>query len=257
MKTHYGSGAELSKWGIYPKAQGNRLANGSFELYAAANETEKLMKLRIALALLCLCPTHAFAGQTVPADPVAENLFPPDLVMEHQAEINLSEDQRNSLVAEIQKAHGNLADLQKRLQKEVEAMGALLKKDKVDEQAALAQLDRVLNEEREIKRAHLALVLGIKNKLSIEQELQLREIKSKIAAGQLPSPEAVQQVLESKLKKVQEGVQGWQNDGRDPSKIAEIMQQFEPLMKAGKHKEAEAVLDQALKLLREPSKDNK
>jgi Spy/CpxP family protein refolding chaperone len=213
------------------------------------------MKLSPALSILCLCLSHAFAGQAPPADPVAENLFPPELVMQHQSEIKLTEDQRNALMLDIQKAQGRIVDLQQQLQKEMEALGALLKKDEVDEQGALAQLDRVLNEEREIKRAHLALVLGIKNRLTTEQEVKLREIKSKIAAGQLPSPETVQRVLEGKLKNVQEGVQGWQNEGRDPSKVAEVMQEFEPLMKAGRHKDAEAVLDRALKLLREPDKD--
>ena len=215
------------------------------------------MKLSAALSLLCWCLSHAFAGQAPPADPVAENLFPPELVMQHQSEIKLTEDQRNAMMAEIQKAQGRLVDLQQRLQKEMEALSALLKKDDVDEQGALAQLDRVLNAEREIKRADLALVLEIKNKLTTEQEVKLREIKSKIAAGQLPSPEAVQRVLEGKLKNVQEGVQGWQNAGRDPSKVAEIMQEFEPLMRAGKHKEAEAVLDRALKVLRQKERETK
>src|SRR5436309_1629166 len=215
------------------------------------------MKLSAALSLLCWCLSHAFAGQALPADPVAENLFPPELVMQHQSEIKLTEDQRNAMMAEIQKAQGRLVDLQQRLQKEMEALSALLKQDDVDEQGALAQLDRVLNAEREIKRAHLALVLEIKNKLTTEQEVKLREIKSKIAAGQLPSPEAVQRVLEGKLKNVQDGVQGWQNEGRDPSKVAEIMQEFEPLMMAGKHKEAEAVLDRALKVLRQADRDTK
>src|SRR5256885_12696650 len=154
------------------------------------------MKLSATLSLLCLCLSHAFAGQAPPSDPVAENLFPPELVMQHQSEIKLTEDQRNALMAEIQKTQGRLVELQQRLQKEMEALGALLKKDDVDEQGALAQLDRVLNEERQIKRAHLVLVLGIKNKLTTEQEVKLREIKGKIAAGQLPSPEAVQRVLE-------------------------------------------------------------
>src|SRR5437764_10133257 len=157
------------------------------------------MKLSSALSLLCLCLSHAFA------DPVVENLFPPELVMQHQSEIKLTEDQRNALMDEIQKTQGRLVELQQRLQKEMEALGALLKKDDVDEQGALAQLDRVLNEERQIKRAHLGLVLEIKNKLTTEQEVKLREIKSKIAAGQLPSPGAVQRVLEGKLKNVQEG----------------------------------------------------
>ena len=215
------------------------------------------MKLSGVLCLLCLCLSHTFAGQAPPTDPVVENLFPPELVMQHQSEIKLTEDQRDALMAEIQKAQSRLADLQGRLQKEVDALGVLLKKDAVDEQGALAQLDKVLNEEREIKRAHLALVLGIKNKLTTEQEVKLREIKTKIAAGQLPSAEAVQRVLERKLKNVQEGVQGWQNEGRDPSKVAEIMQEFEPLMKAARLKDAEAVLDRVLKLLREPDKDKK
>src|SRR6266487_6100624 len=117
------------------------------------------MKLGAALSLLCLCLSHAVAEQAPPADPVAENLFPPELVMQHQSEIKLTEDQRNALMAEIQKAQGRLVDLHQRLQKEMEALGALLKKDEVDEQSALVQLDRVLNEEREIKRAQLALVL--------------------------------------------------------------------------------------------------
>ena len=126
-----------------------------------------------------------------------------------------------------------------------------------EEQAALAQFDKVLNQEREVKRAHLALVLGIRSKLTREQQAKLREIKSKIAAGQIRSPEEVQRVLEGKLQKVQEGVQRWQNDGRDPSKVAETMQEFEPLMKQGKHKDAEALLDRALKLLNESEKDKK
>src|SRR6266536_3848249 len=137
------------------------------------------MKLGVALSLLCLCLSHAFAGQPPPADAVAENLFPPELVMQHQSQIKLTENQRNALMAAIQKAQGHLVELQQRLQKEMEALGALLKKDDVDEQGALAQFDRVLNEEREIKRARLALVLQIKNKLTTEQEVKLREINSK------------------------------------------------------------------------------
>ena len=41
------------------------------------------------------------------------------------------------------------------------------------------------------------------------------------------------------------------------SPVAELMQELEPLMKQAKHKEAEALLDRALKLLNEPEKDKK
>jgi len=216
------------------------------------------MKLKIAaLAVLLTFTCPVLWAQLPPGDPLAENLFPPELVMQHQSDIGLTEEQRNGLIAEVQKAQERFSDLQQRLQKEVEAFGALLKREQVEEQAALAQFDKVLNQEREVKRAHLALVLGIKSKLTREQQAKLRDIKIKIAAGRLRSTEEVQRVLQGKLQNVQEGVQRWQNDGRDPSTIGEAMQEFEPLMKQGKHKDAEALLDRVLKLLHESEKDKK
>jgi Spy/CpxP family protein refolding chaperone len=215
----------------------------------------KLKTAALGILLSFACP--ALWAQLPPADPLAENLFPPELVMQHQSDIGLTEEQRNALIAEVQKAQERFNDLQQRLQKEVDALGVLLKKEQVEEQAALAQFDKVLNQERELKRAHLALVLGIRSKLTREQQTKLRDIKSKIAAGQIRSPEEVQRVLQGKLQKVQEGVHRWQNDGRDPYTVAETMQEFEPLMKQGNHKEADALLDRALKLLNEPEKDKK
>jgi Spy/CpxP family protein refolding chaperone len=216
------------------------------------------MKLKTAaLGILFSFTCPALWAQSPPADPLAENLFPPELVLQHQLDIGLTEEQRNALIAEVQKAQERFNDLQQRLQKEMEALGALLKREQVEEQAALVQFDKVLNQEREVKRAHLALVLGIKSKLTREQQAKLRDIKSKIAAGQLRSPEEVQRLLQAKVQKIQDGVQRWQNDGRDPTAVAEIMQELEPLMKQGKHKDADALLDRALKLLNESEKDKK
>ena len=216
------------------------------------------MKLKtVALGILLSFTCPVLRAQSPPADPLAENLFPPELVLQHQSDIGLTEEQRNALIAEVQKAQERFSDLQQRLQKEVEALGTLLKREQVEEQAALAQFDKVLSQEREVKRAHLAFVLGIRSKLTREQQAKLREIKSKIAAGQIRSPEEVQRVLQGKMQKVQENVQRWQNEGRDPSAVAEIMQELEPLMKQGKLKDAEALLDRALKLLNESEKDKK
>ena len=216
------------------------------------------MKLKIAaLSILLAFGCPSLRAQSPPADPLSENLFPPELVLQHQSEIGLSEQQRNALIADVQNAQERLSKLQERLQKEVESLGALLKKEQVEEQAALAQLDKVLTQEREVKRAHLALALGIRSKLTREQQVKLREVKSKIATGQIRSLEEVQRVLQGKLQKIQDTVQRWQNDGRDPSAVAEIMQEFEPLMKQGKHKDAETVLDRALKLLNESEKETK
>jgi len=214
------------------------------------------MKMKTAVpSILLLFVGPVLLGQSPPTDPLAESLFPPELVLQHQAEIGLTDEQRTALMSQVQKAQDRFNDLQQRLQKEMEALGGLVKNERLEEQSVLTQFDKVLDRERELKRAHLSLMLGIKNKLTAEQQAKLREIKGKIAAGQIRSPEEVQRVLQGKMQKVQEGVQRWQNEGRDPREVGEIMQEFEPLMKEGKHKEAEAVLDRALKLLRESEKD--
>jgi len=207
------------------------------------------------VSLLLFCATRAFCAE--PGDPLAENLFPPELILQHQSEIGLTDDQREGLMSDLQKAQERFTELQGRLQSEVEALASLLKKDSVEEQAALSQFDKVFNQEREIKRGHLGLLFRIKNRLTKEQVAKLREIKTKIASGQLPSPEERQRGLQKKMQEIQRGAESWQAEGRDPSPIAEIMQEFDPLMKAGKHKEAEAVLDRALKLLRAADKEEK
>src|SRR5262245_24106601 len=77
-------------------------------------------------------------------DPLAESLFPPELILEHSDAIGLTEEQRTSLMGELQKAEDRFGDLHQKLQKEIEAAAALLKKDQVDETAALDQLEKIL-----------------------------------------------------------------------------------------------------------------
>ena len=135
--------------------------------------------IRTLITFLLVFGTSLFAQQQ-PPDPLGENFFPPELLMQNQKAIGLSEEQRNFLKAEIQKAQTRFTDLQWQLQNEIETMTSLAKQERVDEQQILSQLDKVLNVEREIKKIQMALVVHLKNKLTLEQLTQLREIKNKI-----------------------------------------------------------------------------
>jgi Spy/CpxP family protein refolding chaperone len=145
------------------------------------------------LSIYTTCALLLFAAGAAPAqqppqppqpDPVGENLFPPELVMQYQQAIGLSEEQRDLIKAEIQKAQARFTDLQWQLQGEVETMASLLRAPRADEQQTLAQLDKILGLERELKRAQFALVVRIKNSLSPEQQARLRELKNR----QRPQP---------------------------------------------------------------------
>ena len=66
-----------------------------------------------------------------------------------------------------------MVDLQWRMQDQSQRLATLLEKPSVDPVAALAQVDEVLGVEREVKRAHMTLLIQIKNTLSAEQQARL------------------------------------------------------------------------------------
>jgi Spy/CpxP family protein refolding chaperone len=110
-------------------------------------------------------------------DPIAQNLFPPELVMKYRQEINLDEGQSKAIKEAIQKAQAKFLDLQWDAQSETEKLVQLLKARPIDENAVLAQVDQVLNREREIKRAQISLLVRIKNQLNEAQQNKLMELR--------------------------------------------------------------------------------
>jgi Spy/CpxP family protein refolding chaperone len=115
-------------------------------------------------------------GQGGPGD-FGRNFFPPELVMQHQAEIGLQDSQRAELTSAIQQAQSKFTDLQWKLSAEGEKMGRLLQGTQVDEAQVLDQVDRILGVEREIKRAQVSLMVHIKNMLTPAQQAKLAEIR--------------------------------------------------------------------------------
>ena len=119
------------------------------------------------------------AAQQPPGpDPMAENLFPPELVMAHQKAIDLSDAQRASIRAELLKAQTRFTELQWQLQDAMEGLVSLLKQPSADESEVMSQLDKVLTSEREIKRTQISLLVRIKNKLTPEQQAHLQKLRA-------------------------------------------------------------------------------
>jgi len=112
-----------------------------------------------------------------PVDPLGENLFPPELVMQHQQALELTEEQRNLIRGEIQNAQARFTEVQWQLQNEMETMASLVKQGRIDEQRTLTQLDKIVGLEREIKRTQLALLIRVKNSLTPEQQTKLQTLR--------------------------------------------------------------------------------
>jgi len=67
------------------------------------------------------------------------------------------------------------------MQEQSQRLASLLEKPAVDQAAALAQVDEVLGVEREVKRAHISLLINIKNTLSAEQQAKLAVARGSVA----------------------------------------------------------------------------
>lgn len=144
------------------------------------------MKIKMILALLILAMSLASAQQPAPPapgqpgpDPLGQSFFPPELVIQNQQAIGLTDEQKTYLKTEIRSAQLKFTDLQWKLQDEAEKMVALAQQPHVDETQALAQLEKVLSIEREVKRAQITLLVHIKNKLSPDQQAKLEDLRGK------------------------------------------------------------------------------
>ena len=108
---------------------------------------------------------------------MAENFFPPELIMHNQQALGLTAEQQNRIRSEMQKMMTQLTDLQWQMSGAAEKMIGLVKADRPDEKAVLAQLDKLLEIENKVKRNQVGLMVTIKNILTPEQQTKLRRLR--------------------------------------------------------------------------------
>lgn len=107
-----------------------------------------------------------------------EKLFAPELIMQHRRAIDLTDEQRDAISRLIQELQGKVVRLQWELLDEVESLNQTLEGDRVDLDRAMDQLNRTLDTEKEIKQAHLELLIRMKNVLRPEQQQILRRLRN-------------------------------------------------------------------------------
>ena len=134
--------------------------------------------------ILCICAVFLFAAGAARAqqpeqDPIGQSFFAPELVIHHQEAIGLSAEQKDYFKTEIRQAQLKFTELQWKLQDEMEKLVTLAKQPHVDEQQILAQLEKLLAAEREVKREQVTLLVRIKNKLTPEQQAKLSELRGR------------------------------------------------------------------------------
>jgi Spy/CpxP family protein refolding chaperone len=142
---------------------------------------------RFLVASACVIMLSAAGLQAQAAkpsdDPLAKLLFPPELVLKHAQDLGLQPAQRTTIVSAIKEAQGDMLDLQLEMAERAQALVKLMDVPRVDEASALAQADKVLGLERDMKRKQLQLLVRIKNALTPEQQERLRNLRARDGNG--------------------------------------------------------------------------
>jgi len=144
--------------------------------------------LATLVALVAFAAPHQrlVAQDSAPAvqeDPLFSMLFPPELIMQHRRAINLTDAQRDAITGMIADLQSRVVRLQWDMLDEMQQLTEIMSATKVDLDRALDQLDHVLDTEKEIKQAHLRMLVRIKNLLSAEQQATLERLRESAAPG--------------------------------------------------------------------------
>ena len=107
----------------------------------------------------------------------SQHLFPPELIMQNQGRLKITESQREAILQEIYKVQATAAQVQWRVADESEKLNQLLERENVQESEALAQADRMMNWETAVKRAQLTMLIRIRNLLTTEQKAMLNDLR--------------------------------------------------------------------------------
>ena len=178
-----------------------------------------------------------------PRDILGENLFAPELILQHGSAIGLTDVQKQAIQSEVEAVQDNLPGYQEDLRAEMESLGEQLGAAGGDEQAIMGQLDRVLDKEREIKRMQIAMLVRIRNELSAEQRQALQDVKQQLVVKQ----QELQKRIQEKVTRVQQGLQQRVASQRQPPpSVIQAMQNFQRLAQQNDIQGAEAALDEAL-----------
>jgi len=139
-------------------------------------------KTKLSAALVGAVMVLGGAAVPAPELPLQENplfstLFSPELIMQHRRAIDLTDDQRDAISRMIQELQSRVVRLQWDLLDEMQQLTETMEATRVDLDRALDQLDEVLGTEKEIKQAHLEMLVRIKNLLSAEQQAALERLR--------------------------------------------------------------------------------
>jgi Spy/CpxP family protein refolding chaperone len=123
---------------------------------------------------------HGFHGHSMhgsgPNRMMMRLLYPPEMIMHHQDELNLTASQIDAIKKEMKTYQNNIIDKKWDIQTAGDDLRKELEKDRIDKQQALSQLDKLMAAKNAMKKQHLSMLIAIHNILTREQIEKLKNL---------------------------------------------------------------------------------
>jgi len=104
-------------------------------------------------------------------------LFPPNIILEHQDELELTKDQFTAIRAAVVATQGSVAAHEWDLREAYQQVMADLDEAPVDEDKVMENVQKALLAENEVKKLQVRLLLELRNLLTDEQMAYLQSVQ--------------------------------------------------------------------------------
>ena len=96
-------------------------------------------------------------------------LFPPNVILQHQAELDLSKEQFTAIKTAVVEVQANVAEHEWDMREAYVGVMTELDKSPVDEERVMALVNTVLLAENEVKKEQMTMLIRLRNLLTDEQ----------------------------------------------------------------------------------------
>ena len=128
------------------------------------------MRKRIQIGILALLLSAGVVAAAQPKPDVFKGkLFPPNVILQHQDELNLSKEQFTAIKAAVVEVQANVAGHEWDLREAYMNVLSELDKTPVDEARVMEFVDKALVAENNVKKEQVVMLIRLRNLLTDEQ----------------------------------------------------------------------------------------
>lgn len=136
----------------------------------------KQMKLALLLLVLAVAPVAA-QGPGGDKDVFRGKLFAPNVILQHQDQLNLTRQQFTDIRAAVVEVQANVAEHEWDLREAYQRVLSDLDEKPVDADKVLQNVQAALEAENEVKKLQVAMLIKLRNLLTDEQMAYLRSVR--------------------------------------------------------------------------------